>query len=307
MHRFLIASTLAFLTSLASAGEETAEFDAGLDAGADLNRQTYQHSGTVTVYRCNSLLPLRLLNCPDIVTSQEPVNADIDIDTSTWRFAPWFQYGNWEGSLDLPYQRISTSGQITYNGSQPAVLLLPTRNGRLLPVRLTPGQTAAFSDEAEGWADASARLQRWFILDDIWQTYGAGLVKFANGEEDKGLGTGATDVSAELGLSGRWDHVGLSLLGGHSWVGQPDHAPEVEDINYASVSAQLIPSDWLTLGLSYDWQPSPYTGISDQRYVTASVDLHLGKHVTLGGYAKRYDEAPPGLDEEIGASVSLNF
>lgn len=307
MRRLLIASSLVLSSSLAWAGAGDAEFDFGVDAGADLNRQSYQHSGTVTVYRCNSILPVRLLDCPDIIASQEPITADIDIDTSTLRFAPWFQYGNWEGSLDLPYQRISTSGQVTYNGSQPAVLLLPTRNGRLLPVRLTPGQTHSFSDEAEGWADATARLQRWFVFDDVWQTYAGGLIKLDTGEEEKGLGTGATDYSAELGLSGQWSHFGVSLLGGHTWVGQPDQAPEVQDINYASATVQLIPTELITFGLSYDWQPSPYVGISDQRYATAAVDLHLGKHVTLSGYAKRYDEAPPGLDEEFGASASLNF
>lgn len=306
MQRLFIASSLALLTSLAWAGGGGTEFEAGLDASADLNRQTYQHSGTMTAFRCTQFLPI-INRCVDFAPVETPVTVDLDIDTSTWRFSPWFQYGNWDGGLDLPYQTIKTTGQLTNRGNDPVTFVLPLRQGQLRQFRLAAGESRRIEQETSGWADATASLRRWFLLNDTWQTYAGGLIKFANGEEEKGLGTGATDYSAELGLSGRWEHVGLSLLGGHTWVGQPDQAPEVEDINYASITAQLIPSELISFGLSYDWQPSPYAGISDQRYATAAVDLHLGKHVTLGGYAKRYDEAPPGLEEEFGASVGLTF
>lgn len=294
--------TLVALACAACFAHAEEEKNFGLDTSAQGDQQPYRHQGEVSVVPTSpqSINPLN----PQPTTGQ--LDADLKINTATLLLAPWFRAGNWEFGASAPYEKITTSGHLTYSGPA-GYTVLPGPNGQPRLVFLQPGQSKPANSDVEGWADISLQGKRWLALNDTWQGYGGAVVKLANGDRNEGLGTGAVDYSAELGLIGTFPHAGVGLSAGHTWVGQPDNAPQLKDVDYATADAHLMPAEPITLGVSYDWRPTPWPKSADQRYGTLYAELAMSKAAHLRAYYKHYDEAPAGLKDAAGASFSWGF
>ncbi|BAU49789.1 hypothetical protein SVA_3241 [Sulfurifustis variabilis] len=83
-------------------------------------------------------------------------------------------------------------------------------------------ETAGRSNTETGAGDVIARGGRELLPEGgAVSLYGSLAVKLPTADEDKGLGTGKTDVGAFASLSRRLEGMRLSLLGGYIKVGDP--------------------------------------------------------------------------------------
>jgi len=140
-----------------------------------------------------------------------------DITTGIWSVPLGIGYraGNWSFRASVPWVRIDGASNVV-PGAGPLLNLNPNRRG---PIILPPGQQEpeVVRSRASGLGDA--------VLSASWaalQTEGGfGLdvgarVKLPTADEDKGLGTGATDYGVSLDVFQSLD--ALTLFGGVSYT-----------------------------------------------------------------------------------------
>lgn len=153
--------------------------------------------------------------------------------TLSWKKAPW--------KAKLSTSLVGISGPGSLVDGNPASSNSTTTNS----------DQDTLTDSAQtGLGDTTATLtwqKQTPWLKKIWLDFSLG-VKLPTADENKGLGTGATDVRVKIDMARRWGKLtGFSTLGykirGTSDIRPLDNAP------------------WLTLGLSHPWGKSQRLGL----------------------------------------------
>jgi hypothetical protein len=108
-----------------------------------------------------------------------------------------------------------------------------------------------------------------------------GRVRLPTGDEDKGLGNGATDYAAigELGYNG--DSHGLYVSGGRRFLGDSDSGSEREDGWQAGVGGWIRTSERSRVGLSYTWREATRDGRDDPSEAGAYLSYALSDQLRM--------------------------
>jgi hypothetical protein len=146
--------------------------------------------------------------------------------------------GNWEFRASIPYRSITGPANVADEDAG--------------------GGSTARSDTESGFGDTT--LDVTYRFDDALgeDTYidTTGRVRLPTGDEDKGLGNGATDYAliGELGYSG--DSNGAYVSAGRRFLGDADDGDEREDGWQASVGGWMRAGERGRVGVSYTWRES---------------------------------------------------
>lgn len=110
-----------------------------------------------------------------------------------------------------------------------------------------------------------------------------GKVKLPTASEEKGLGTGTTDFTAEAELTQMFGDTSVSVRGGRRFNGSIAAFP-LDDVWQAGASIYHT-TDQLTLGLDYDWREGALPTAPDRSELTGSIGFKLNEKFRLQGYA----------------------
>lgn len=250
---------------------------------------------------------------------------DDSANVTTVDIAPYFQYGNWDFSLDAPW--ISADANYV-NNQLPARVVAACDDpsaavaekypnlGPQAVAKLAARVTAycqnsgvvSSDDTVSGMSDITAYAHYGILLDaqSIWLlSLGLGY-KFDNGDADKNLGSDTRNTLLEVGLGANYGKLNASLSGGVVFVNGGDEFTE-SSYNYASLDMGISPAGWVTLGCSVDYDQSYYEFSDDVTTTTAYLKFKPWQHVRLKVYARDFGSAEGYPDREYGGSVSLVY
>lgn len=129
-----------------------------------------------------------------------------------------------------------------------------------------------------------------------------GKVKLPTASQDKGLGTGTTDFTAEAELLQMFGQTSVSLRGGRRFNGSNDAFP-LNDVWQAGAGIYHSAGP-VTLGLDYDWREGALALAPDRSELTGSIGYRLNEKVRLQGYA--YTGLTDG-SPNLGGGVQLVY
>lgn len=251
-------------------------------------------------------------------------------DLTTVSFAPRVTFGNWEASLDLPWQhaqggyfinsgispspRYSCANLLENVQGRPVVInyLLnnpDTRSGKLYSYcQSQAGSATSVDDSVSGLSDATLSLRYGLPLDTdgVWLLSVGGSYKFDNGDYEKNLGSGTRNTMLDAALGVRYGWFIGSINAGYAWVSATDAIDTRSNYTYGAVDAGVRPLHWLTLGGNWSSDESYYSDGETVQKATAYVRIKPFDHLGVKVYASDYStEGYP--DREYGASLFYSY
>jgi hypothetical protein len=170
----------------------------------------------------------------------------------------------WEIRVSVPYRSITGPADIDEDGG-------------------AEGGAIARTDTESGLGDTTIDVTREFedVLGDDTYFQATGRVRLPTGDEDKGLGNGATDYAAigELGYNG--DSNGLYVSAGRRFLGDSDSGSEREDGWQAGVGGWIRTSERSRVGLSYTWREATRDGRDDPSEAGAYLSYALSDQLRM--------------------------
>ncbi len=153
---------------------------------------------------------------------------------------------NWEVRVSVPYRSITGPADIDEDGG-------------------AEGGGIARTDTESGLGDTTIDVTYKFdeVLGEDTYFETTGRVRLPTGDEDKGLGNGATDygVIGELGYGG--DSNGVYVSAGRRFLGDNDSGTEREDGWQAGVGGWIRAGERSRIGVSYTWREATRDGRDD--------------------------------------------
>lgn len=167
-----------------------------------------------------------------------------------------------------------------------------------------------------GLGDATASVTRYLFDDDETgiSIDVKGEIKFATGDQAKGLGTGKNDYSVQLGVYKYNDNWGMSGTAGYSVLGSPGDVVvngvqqniTLNNIYYGSLGVSYKSSENIKIGLAYDMQQAAEIGGIPQKDIRGNLTLNHSDDTSFHFYIlKGLSDSSP--DWGSGASVSTSF
>lgn len=255
---------------------------------------------------------------------QHQVFADSSANLDTIALQPYVQFGNWDVSIDVPWQR--AQGEYFVNSNfQPAPSyrcqqysgLTSTQQTRLanrypkLAQRLaTTCTTTSTSDSnVSGLSDVTlfAHYSTPLDSDGVWLgSVGLGY-KADNGDVETGLGSGTSDARFEASLSALVGKFSGTVLLGYDTVLGGEQSDGVDNYAYASLDLSLRPLRWLTLGGIWNYEQAYVDGTDNLQSVSAYVGLKPLDSLSFRLYYKDYLDVEAYPEHEVGGSVTYSF
>jgi len=169
------------------------------------------------------------------------------------------------------------------------------------------------ADSVSGIGDASfaATLR---LTPDSAPTW-AGLTFVATaptGDESEGLGTGASDLSAEFGLEQRLGDFALYGSAGYVWPGNPGDEPAepdtdpivLEDYSFAALGARYFVLSGQSFGSGISWTESYHPELEDVMEASLSWEFPVSPNLRMGTFVSK---GIAGEGKDFGIGMSLSF
>jgi hypothetical protein len=132
-----------------------------------------------------------------------------------------------------------------------------------------------------------------------------GKVKLPTADEDKGLGSGETDYTAQIDIAQSFGRVTPFATFGQRWLGDPAGV-DLDDTLFGSLGFSLRTSDRLQVGFAFDYREASTSSSDDAREVTAFASVRLSDRWKLSPYVVRgLTDASP--DYAVGFSISYRL
>lgn len=147
---------------------------------------------------------------------------------------------------------------------------------------VTPGMGTGTVSRRNGIGDVNLAATYTLPLSDSTFFDLTGKVKLPTADEDKFLGTGTTDFTAQGELSQVFDNLTVSLRGGRRFNGS-NAAFQLQDAWLAGAGLYVRSGD-TTFGLDYDWREGSLPTSPDRSEATASVTHAFTPAVRLQAY-----------------------
>lgn len=215
-----------------------------------------------------------------------------------WSSADW--------ALDAVVPYISETTTYTTSGTRYRPII---RSGQIVGYRKVT--VAANSTETlSGVGDVTLGVSRYFDLSEEDADYPLELevrasTKLATGDETKGLGTGKTDYTAQLGLTQYIDALSLNITGGYTFIGKMDPTAE-QDTAFMSLGAKLKVAQALSLGATYSVEDSVQKTADPLTYGILNASLKLSAGSYLSAYVKK-NLTNDAIPTETGVSINSSF
>ena len=233
----------------------------------------------------------------------------LDEDTTTTRIPLGLSadFGRLLVYAELPFVTVEGPAGSVASGSAIAGGAAATRP-RLAEWLNGAGET---SFDASGIGDASVYASLRLSPDASKSRISAfaGLT-LPTGDEEKGLGSGATDTYLGLSADRRFDRFSLFSSAGYVFAGSTDAGSSLvevsdrDDYAFASFGAGLLVGEASSINLSCSWTQSAYSDLDDLVDIRLDVSRLMSDRVSLGGYVSTTLQ---GDGEDIGAGLSLSF
>lgn len=204
--------------------------------------------------------------------------------------------------LALPWLRQSNSYPVTSTQRRPMF----NARGQVVGSRMVSRSSSA-AETISGLGDASLGASRYVVLgdDDELLLELRAAVKLANGDADRGLGTGKTDYTLQGGLTRYWDWGYASASGGYTLIGKTD--PDMQrNSAFASLGVYWQPTRALTLGLSGNYDQAVSRDKVDPASAGASVSYRFSRDWSASGYLRR-GLSDGAADRDFGATLNVNW
>lgn len=167
-----------------------------------------------------------------------------------------------------------------------------------------------------GLGDATASVTRYLFDDDETgiSIDVKGEIKFATGDQAKGLGTGKNDYSVQLDVYKYIDDLGMSGTAGYSVLGSPGDVVvngvqqniTLNNVYYGSIGVSYKSSENIKIGLAYDMQQAAEIGGIPQKDIRGNLTLNHSDETRFHFYIlKGLTDSSP--DWGSGASISTSF
>jgi hypothetical protein len=199
-----------------------------------------------------------------------------------------------EIQLSVPFLRIDGPADIRFIGGQPVAV---------------PGVEPGEQTTDSGVGDVVLQGEHYLVTGTETTPWVIGLVrlKFPTGDEDKGLGTGGTDVEAGIGLIQQLGPVHLLADAGYTWVGSSP-AFELRDVFRlgGGVSLPFGSNHRHNAYVYFENRTNMVRGSEDRRSLAigagSSLDHAQRVRVSVSGFVGLSDTA-----EDWGAYVTLGY
>ncbi len=169
---------------------------------------------------------------------------------------------------------------------------------------VTPGQQGGAVSSRSGVGDLWITAGYTLPVGDATWFDAVGKVKLPTASEEKFLGTGSTDFTAQGELLHSIGDLSLSAYGGRRFNGSSD-VFALRDVWLGGVGA-YVKADNVTFGLDYDWRQGSTATAADISEVTASATIKLSDTLRLQGYGYTgFSDGSPDLGG--GAQILLRF
>jgi hypothetical protein len=185
-----------------------------------------------------------------------------------------YREGQFSTSVTVPYIKLDSEGSVTWT------------DGGFVPVNPSkpndPGSTSASTKPFDPFADSNttATATQTSGLGDILLNVGytflpankvlfktSALMKVATADENKGLGTGEHDYSAQVDLMSSFDKVYYGASVGYTITGDSD-IYTYNDVVYASVGAGYNIKKGFHSGVSYYFRQALFDSVDDTQSVS---------------------------------------
>lgn len=187
--------------------------------------------------------------------------------------ARWY-FNRAEFQVSLPYLSIDGGADVSFIDGQ--------------PVPIGPDSAPDADRNESGWGDMVLRGEYYLRTGTSSSPWVIGLlrVKLPTGDEDKGLGSGATDVEAGVGLIQRFGRINWLADVGYTFVGKTgDQNPK--DVLRLGVGAAIPfgPDDRSSSYVYFENRGNRYAGSEDRRSIAVGVStgLQQARRLRLSG------------------------
>ena len=112
-----------------------------------------------------------------------------------------------------------------------------------------------------------------------------GRVRLPTGDEDRGLGVGATDYTLNSEVGNSWDSGGAYVSAGRRFLGDRDTGSERQDGWQAGIGGWLRAGEKTRIGASYSWREASVDGNEDPSEVGAYVSYRMTEALRISANA----------------------
>jgi len=132
-----------------------------------------------------------------------------------------------------------------------------------------------------------------------------GKVKLPTADEDKGLGTGETDYTAQIDLSQTFGRITPFLTIGNRWLGDSSEL-DLDDTMFGSVGFSVALTRGVQVGASYDYREASTSRSEDARELVAFGSYRFNRSWKLSPYVV-FGTSDASPDYAAGFSISYRI
>ncbi len=204
-------------------------------------------------------------------------------------FSGQVSFGDFTAKATVPYIRIKGPGTVVGGG-----LIGP----------ITRGNTANIITTEDGLGDITAALTYTkFLQDNTLFVDFIGKIKLPTASAEKNLGTGQTDLTAQIDVSKRLDTVNLFVTGGYRFLGSSDIF-ELQSGGFASVGLSFDLSKKASAGLIYDYREASSLTAQAPSELTGFISWKVSQKIRLQTYGVLgFSNGSP----DTGLGVQISF
>ncbi len=243
---------------------------------------------------------------------------DSDTDTDTVPLTIRYEDGPWSAGMSVPWVRISGFGTVIMTSWGPMAMSSAPGQGMYSSrgsgrYRMGSGMSAATTTATtvrvteSGLGDISVFAGYTFSGSgrDGFAVTVTATVKFATGDEDKGLGSGGTDYGAELGIEKPLGDFTPFLTAGYVVTGD-NGAISYNDYPYLSVGTDYAIGRDLSAGLAWNYSASLSDDTDDSRDISANLSWQANDRWTaaISAGIGLTDSSP---DQRWGIEIGYSF
>jgi hypothetical protein len=160
----------------------------------------------------------------------------------------------------------------------------------------------------DAFGDIAIRPEWAFLKEGSYQPAVslAGTIKLDNGNDDKGLGTGAVDEGISLQVTRRFEPITLHLNGGYTFVGEPTGTKMDDVISYNVAGEVPLADHWAMWVELYGQTNSDPTATDDPLEWLVGFIYTPRKGLALDfGVGTGFTDASPDVRVTAGVTVTL--
>ena len=187
-----------------------------------------------------------------------------------------YRQGRVHASITVPYIKLDSEGSVTWTDggvvpispSKPSdVGVVPMNTNAFDPFAQPDDNTTATSTQTSGLGDVILNAGYTFLHANKVLLKTSAIVKLATADENKGLGTGEHDYSAQVDIITSYDQMYFGASAGYTITGDTD-IYKYNDVLYSSLVAGYNIRYGFHSGVSYYYRQALFDSVDDTHSVS---------------------------------------